>query len=66
MSIQELYKLFLQFPSIETDTRKIKSGDIFFALKGTNFNGNLFAKAALTAGACYCICDEKQEEELYM
>ncbi len=43
MSIQELYKLFIQHPSVQTDTRKIKQGDIFFALKGPNFNGNSFA-----------------------
>ena len=33
--------------SICTDTRKLKSGDLFFALKGPNFNGNLFAAKAL-------------------
>lgn len=53
-----LYKIFLQFPSIQTDTRKIHSGDIFFALKGPSFNGNAFAKNALELGAAYCIIDE--------
>jgi UDP-N-acetylmuramoyl-tripeptide--D-alanyl-D-alanine ligase len=57
MSINELYEIFLQHPSVETDTRKIKEGDIFFALKGPNFNGNKYAKAALEKGASYCICD---------
>ncbi len=59
MSIDELYKIYLQHPSIETDTRKIKSGDIFFALKGLNFNGNNYAAQALDIGAAYCVCDEK-------
>ena len=59
MSIHDLYKIFLQFPSVETDTRKIKTGDIFFALKGPNFNGNLYVKQAFDAGASYCVCDEK-------
>jgi UDP-N-acetylmuramoyl-tripeptide--D-alanyl-D-alanine ligase len=63
MTIEELYKLFLQFPSVETDTRKIKSGDIFFALKGEKFNGNSFAKDALASGAAYAVCDEKQDGE---
>lgn len=53
-----LYKIFLQFPSIQTDTRKIKSGDIFFALKGPSFNGNAFAEQALALGAAYAIVDE--------
>ncbi len=59
MNIPALYKLFLQYPSVETDTRKIKKNDIFFALKGPNFNGNLYVVAAFAAGASYCICDEK-------
>ncbi|HSN59354.1 MAG TPA: Mur ligase family protein, partial [Ferruginibacter sp.] len=58
MNIPELYSLFLQHPSIETDTRKLKKGDIFFGLKGPNFNGNLYAQKAIEAGASYCICDE--------
>lgn len=58
MEIQELYKIFRQYPSVQTDTRKLKAGDIFFALKGENFNGNLFALKALEAGASYCVIDE--------
>jgi UDP-N-acetylmuramoyl-tripeptide--D-alanyl-D-alanine ligase len=62
MQIPELYKLFLQHPSIETDTRKLKAGDLFFALKGPNFNANLFAKQAIEKGAAYAIVDEKPVE----
>ncbi len=58
MRIPDLYDIFLQFPSIQTDTRKIKRGDVFFALKGPNFNGNQFAKQALDAGAAYAVIDE--------
>lgn len=63
MNIPELYQLFLQYPSPETDTRKIKPGDIFFALKGPNYNGNLFAEQALEKGAAFCICDEFSESK---
>ncbi len=63
MNIKALYDIFLQYPSIETDTRKIKTNDIFFALKGPNFNGNTFAKTALEMGAAFCICDEKPNFE---
>ena len=59
MSIEDLYKIYIENPSIETDTRKIKNGNIFFALKGPHFNGNNFAERALKDGASYCICDEK-------
>lgn len=58
MRIEQLYDLFLQNPSVETDTRKLKPGDIFFALKGPSFNGNLFAKQALDEGAAYVVVDE--------
>lgn len=58
MQIEELYKLYLAHPSVETDTRKIKSGSIFFALKGPTFNGNDYAQQALDKGASYCVVDE--------
>jgi UDP-N-acetylmuramoyl-tripeptide--D-alanyl-D-alanine ligase len=49
--IEELYKLYQQYPSVQTDTRKLKAGDIFFALKGPSFNGNSFAQRAINSGA---------------
>lgn len=58
MSIQEIYDIYKQYPSIQTDTRKLKKGDLYFALKGPNFNGNEFALQALEAGAAYAIVDE--------
>ena len=62
MLTEELYKIYLQHPSVQTDTRKLKPGDLFFALKGPNFNGNRFVKQALESGASYAIIDEKQYE----
>lgn len=56
--MNELYSIYLKYPSIQTDTRKLKAGDLFFALKGPNFNGNNFAKQALDAGAAYAVIDE--------
>ncbi|MBK8522432.1 MAG: UDP-N-acetylmuramoyl-tripeptide--D-alanyl-D-alanine ligase [Chitinophagaceae bacterium] len=61
MQLSELYTLYQQFPSIQTDTRKVKDADLFFALKGPNFNGNLFAKEALAKGAAYAVVDEETE-----
>ncbi len=63
MTIEQLYELYKQFPSVQTDTRKLKAGDIFFALKGENFNGNRFAKQAIEAGASYAVIDEKEFSE---
>ena len=56
--IDELYQLYLQHPSISTDTRRVQPGDLFFALKGEHFNGNLFASQSLDKGASYAIIDE--------
>ncbi|GAB3421367.1 UDP-N-acetylmuramoyl-tripeptide--D-alanyl-D-alanine ligase [Niabella aquatica] len=62
MNIDELYRVYLQYPHVQTDTRKLQAGDIFFALKGPHFNGNAFAKNALEAGAVYAVIDEKEFE----
>ncbi len=60
MKIEQLYTVFLEHSSVQTDTRKIKKDDLFFALKGANFNGNSFAKEALEKGAAFVIIDEKE------
>ncbi len=59
MNVTQLYQLYLQHPGIKTDSRKIQTGDIFFALKGPNYNGHSFAKKALLAGASYVVVDEE-------
>jgi UDP-N-acetylmuramoyl-tripeptide--D-alanyl-D-alanine ligase len=58
MQIESLYQIYLNHPSVQTDTRQLKSGDLFFALKGPNFNGNLFADKALEQGASFAVADE--------
>lgn len=59
--IENLYKIYLKHPHVQTDTRRLKEGEIFFALKGPNFNGNTFAAKALAMGASAVIIDEDQE-----
>lgn len=58
MTIEQLYSIFRTHPVVFTDTRNVKPGGIFFALKGDRFNGNLFAGDALAAGAAYAVIDE--------
>ncbi len=41
----------LVFTGVSTDTRTIKSGDMFIAIKGENFNGADFIEKAFTNGA---------------
>ena len=62
MDARELYEIYLQHPFLQTDSRTLKAGDIFFALKGPNFNGNAFAKKALEQGAVWAVIDEKEFE----
>jgi UDP-N-acetylmuramoyl-tripeptide--D-alanyl-D-alanine ligase len=58
MKTEELHQLFLESTGICTDTRKISKGNLFFALKGENFNGNKFTTAALKKGAYRVVIDE--------
>ncbi|MEG2771732.1 MAG: UDP-N-acetylmuramoyl-tripeptide--D-alanyl-D-alanine ligase [Alistipes sp.] len=53
-----LYDLFTEHPTISTDSRKIEPDSLFFALKGTSFDGNRFALESLTKGAVYAIVDD--------
>jgi len=39
------------FSGVSTDTRTLKAGELYLALRGPNFDGNRFAAAALAAGA---------------
>lgn len=57
MEIQVLHQLFLKSSGICTDTRKIKSHCMFFALKGENFDANAFADDAVQKGADFVIID---------
>ncbi|MBS4042342.1 MAG: UDP-N-acetylmuramoyl-tripeptide--D-alanyl-D-alanine ligase [Chitinophagaceae bacterium] len=56
--IEKLYAVYLKHPTVQTDTRKLQAGEIFFALKGENFNGNTFAAKALELEAAAVVVDE--------
>ena len=58
MSIPEIYKLFTSCNGVTTDTRTLKGGEMFFALKGENFDGNEYAMKALETGAAYAVVNE--------
>lgn len=55
-----LYQHFKKHPYISTDSRKVMPGSIFFALKGDNFDGNLYANTALDQGASYAVIDNPE------
>lgn len=60
MEIRDLYNIFVEHPSVTTDSRDCTPNSIFFALKGANFNGNAYAAAALQEGCAYAVVDEPQ------
>ncbi|MBI3141965.1 MAG: UDP-N-acetylmuramoyl-tripeptide--D-alanyl-D-alanine ligase [Bacteroidetes bacterium] len=61
--IQLLLEQFKQSTGICTDTRKVQPGNLFFALKGPNFNGNHFALQALELGANMAVVDEETNSD---
>ena len=58
MNIQKIHKLFLVSNSVSIDSRNIKPNDVFFAIKGLNFDGNKFAVQAIKNGASHVISDD--------
>ena len=54
----QIYSLFKKHPSVCTDSRKLKEGDLFFALKGDNFDGNKYAIQAIENGAVCAVADD--------
>jgi len=60
METKELYKIFKESSKITTDSRNIIKNSIFFALKGTNFNGNKYASDAIEQGCSYAVIDENK------
>ncbi|EAZ79440.1 UDP-N-acetylmuramoyl-tripeptide--D-alanyl-D-alanine ligase [Algoriphagus machipongonensis] len=58
MNISILYSLFKKSTGVSTDTRKIGKGNVFFALKGPNFDANEFAPKALEQGASLVVIDD--------
>ncbi|MGB1444642.1 MAG: UDP-N-acetylmuramoyl-tripeptide--D-alanyl-D-alanine ligase [Flavobacteriaceae bacterium] len=60
MNIPDLYHYFLKSTGVSTDTRTLEKGNLFFCLKGENFNGNQFIQNALDGGASFVVYDDKK------
>jgi len=59
MDISYIHCLFLKCKSISIDTRKIEPNSLFVAIKGENFDANIFANEALEKGASYVLVDNE-------
>ena len=49
----------MEIKGIALDSRKVKKGYIFFAIKGVNSNGENYIKQAITNGAILVFCSSK-------
>lgn len=58
MEIISIYNKFKECGVVTTDTRTLKGGEMFFALKGENFDGNEYAQKALELGARYAVVNK--------
>ena len=59
MTTSQLYDVFLKCKGVSTDTRTISKGNLFFSLKGDNFDGNQYALKAIEKGAKYSVIDDE-------
>ena len=58
MDIKNLHNKFLECNStLDIDSRSIRNGSMFFAIKGENFDGNKFANEALEKGSKIAVID---------
>jgi UDP-N-acetylmuramoyl-tripeptide--D-alanyl-D-alanine ligase len=57
MGTEQLLEIFLTCTGVSIDTRSLQSCELFFALKGPNFDGNLYIEQALEKGAQHAISD---------
>jgi UDP-N-acetylmuramoyl-tripeptide--D-alanyl-D-alanine ligase len=62
ISNSSLLAHFQSSTGVCTDTRKIQKGNMFFALKGPNFNANALAEEALAKGASCAVIDDPAYE----
>ena len=60
----QIYNAYLESSGVSIDSRSIKKGSLFFALKGPNFDGNQFANDALKKGASYVVVDDPNSVEI--
>lgn len=62
MKTDQIYDLYRECAGVSTDSRTVKKNEIFFALWGDNFNGNLYAAEALEKGASWAVIDDPMFE----
>ncbi|MBP5289399.1 MAG: UDP-N-acetylmuramoyl-L-alanyl-D-glutamate--2,6-diaminopimelate ligase [Clostridia bacterium] len=54
----------LEIIQVTSDSRKVRKGGAFVALKGTKYDGHIWIDAALENGASVIVCQEKPRQEI--
>lgn len=62
MKSKDLYPYYKKSTGVSIDTRTLEKGNIFFAIKGDNFDGNLYAAKALSTGASFAVIDDPRKK----
>ena len=52
-----------EITSVSIDTRTLKAGDLFIAIKGPHFDGHEFMNEAISKGACGIVQSEKRKAQ---
>jgi len=60
----ELHGADRAYSGVSTDTRTLKPGELFVALRGPRFNANDFVAAAETAGAAGAVVDTRVDRPI--
>ncbi len=60
MELQEIYKAYEASSGVSIDTRTLKRGDLFFAIRGERMDGHQFISNAIEKGASYAIIDNPE------
>ncbi|HEX6691320.1 MAG TPA: UDP-N-acetylmuramoyl-tripeptide--D-alanyl-D-alanine ligase [Burkholderiales bacterium] len=55
-----------RFTGVSTDTRTIRAGDLFVALRGERFDGHAFLRQAKGAGASAAMVDRRHQGEFHL
>ncbi|MDW8394607.1 MAG: Mur ligase family protein, partial [Chitinophagales bacterium] len=58
MEIEGLYRLYRSSKGVSTDSRTLQPGQMFFALRGPQHNGNAYVHQALAQGAIAAVADD--------
>ena len=60
MNNEEILNIIHNSKGVSIDTRTLEKGNVFFALKGDNFDGNKFVDNAIEKGANLVVCSDKK------